>query len=118
MCTVSFIPNAHGFYLGMNRDESRLRPIALQPEVHGTAFDFTIYSNDHGGTGVGLNNSGLCLALINWHRIPTRPNHRAVSRGVVVKELIHARSCDNLDWLLRELPLLGMPLFRLIAISL
>ena len=118
MCTVSFIPNARGFYLGMNRDESRLRPIALQPEAHGTACDLSIYPSDPGGTWIGLNNSGLCLALINWHRIPRRPNHRAVSRGVVVKELIHARSCDNLPALLHELPLQGMPPFRLIAISL
>jgi hypothetical protein len=118
MCTVSFIPNAHGFYLGMNRDESRLRTIALQPEVHGTACDLSIYPRDPGGTWIGLNNSGLCLALINWHSIPARPDHRAVSRGVVVKELIHAPSCDSLPGLLHELPVGGMPPFRLIAISL
>jgi hypothetical protein len=119
MCTVSFIPNANGFYLGMNRDESRLRPIALQPEVHGTACEVSIFpSEPGGGTWIGISNSGLCLALINWHKVPTRPVHCIVSRGIIVKELIRSRTGDDLSGFLCELPLERMPPFRLIAISL
>lgn len=119
MCTVSFIPNANGFRLGMNRDESRLRPIALQPEVHGTPDGFAIYpSEPGGGTWIGMNDSGLCLALINWYKVPTLPVRRTRSRGIVVKEMIQSRSGENLSGFLQELPLEEMPPFRLIAISL
>jgi hypothetical protein len=119
MCTVSFVPNENGFLLGMNRDESRFRPIALPPQVHGGAGEFSVYpSEPGGGTWIGMNNSGLCLALINWHAVPTCPVRRIVSRGIVVKELIQSRTTDLLCGLLRELPLERMPAFRLIAFSL
>jgi hypothetical protein len=119
MCTVSFVPNEHGFLLGMNRDESQFRPIALPPEVHGGADEFSIYpSEPGGGTWIGINNSGLCLALINWHAVPTRPIERIVSRGIVVEDLIRSRTSDVLFGLLHELPIERMPPFRLIAFSL
>jgi Transport and Golgi organisation 2 len=119
MCTVSFVPNENGFLLGMNRDESRFRPIALPPEVYGRAGEFWIYpSEPGGGTWIGINNSGLCLALINWHTIPTRPVLRIVSRGIVVRELIQSQTSDVLYGLLCRLPLERMPPFRLIAVSL
>ena len=118
MCTVSFVPNENGFLLGMNRDESQFRPIALPPEVHGRADEFSIYpSEPGGGTWIGMNNSGLCLALINWHTVPTRPFERIVSRGIVVEELIRSRTSDVLFGLLHELPIEWMPPFRLIAFS-
>jgi hypothetical protein len=119
MCTVSFIPNTKGFYLGMNRDESRLRSIALQPEAHATTYGVSIYpSEPSGGTWIGINDSGLCLALINWHKVPTRPVHEVVSRGIVVKELIQSLASGDLSSLIRDLPIEAMPPFRLIAISL
>jgi transport and Golgi organization protein 2 len=119
MCTVSFIPNVNGFYLGMNRDESRLRPIGLQPEVRRTTYGVSIYPTEpSGGTWIGINDSGLCLALINWHKAPTRPVPRIVSRGIVVKELIQLPTNGALAGLLRDLPIEAMPPFRLIAVSL
>jgi Transport and Golgi organisation 2 len=119
MCTVSFVPNENGFLLGMNRDESQFRPIALPPEVHGETGEFSIYpSEPGGGTWIGINNSGLCLALINWHAVPTRPFERVVSRGIVVEELIQSRASNGLFGLLQELPIEQMPPFRLMAFSL
>jgi hypothetical protein len=119
MCTVSFIPNANGFSLGMNRDESRLRPIALGPEVHQTVNGVSIYpSEPGGGTWIGINDSGICLALINWHKVPTRPVQRFISRGIVVKELVQSPTSDLLTGQLQDLPIEAMPPFRLIAISL
>jgi hypothetical protein len=103
----------------MNRDESRFRPIALPPEVHGGADEFSIYpSEPGGGTWIGINDSGLCLALINWHTVPVRPFERIVSRGIVVEELIQARTSEMLFGLLHELPIERMPPFRLIIFSL
>jgi Transport and Golgi organisation 2 len=119
MCTVSFIPNANGFYLGMNRDESRLRPIALEPRVQRTNHGISIYpSEPSGGTWIALNDSGLCLALINWHKAPRRLMDRIVSRGIVVKELIKSQTVEDMCNLLRDLPIEAMPPFRLMAISL
>jgi Transport and Golgi organisation 2 len=119
MCTVSFIPNANGYRLGMNRDESRLRPVALRPEVRGTAGGFAIYpSEPGGGTWIGMNDSGLCLALINWYKVPTLPTRGTMSRGIVVKEMIRSPARKDLPGFLQELPLDQMPPFRLIAISL
>src|SRR5262249_7688331 len=119
MCTVSFIPGADGYCLGMNRDESRLRPIAFQPEVCRTPDGFAVYpSEPGGGTWIGMNDSGLCLALINWYKVPTLPVRRTMSRGIVVKEMIQSRTLEDLSDFLRKLPLEEMPPFRLIAISL
>jgi len=118
MCTVSFIPGADGYCLGMNRDESRLRPIAFQPEVRRTPDGFAVYpSEPGGGTWIGMNDSGLCLALINWYKVPTLPLRRTMSRGIVVKEMIQSRTVGQLSSFLRRLPLEEMPPFRLIGIS-
>jgi len=119
MCTVSFIPNSQGFYVGMNRDESRLRPVALLPEVHlGEGRPCICPSEPAGGRWIGLNDAGLCLALINWYAVPMRPMNGAISRGTVVKELLKAGTIDESDSALRQLPLKRMPPFRLIAIAL
>ena len=119
MCTVSFIPDANGYRLGMNRDESRLRPIALQPEVRETAAGLAIYpSEPGGGTWIGMNDLGLCLALINWYRAPALPLRRTMSRGIVVKEMIQSQTAEDLAGFLQGLTLEEMPPFRLIAIGL
>jgi hypothetical protein len=119
MCTISFIPNSKGFYLGMNRDESLRRPVALRPELHRTENRCSIYpSEPSGGTWIGVNNLGLSLALINWHATPTRQGNRVISRGVVVKTLLSADNSNQLHSALIALPLHQMPPFRLIAIAL
>src|SRR5215469_7696240 len=119
MCTVSFIPSANGYCLGMNRDESRFRPIAFRPEVRRTPDGFAIYpSEPGGGTWIGMNDSGFGLALINWYKVPARSLRRTISRGIVVKEVIQSRTIEHLSSFLQELPLEQMPPFRLISISL
>ena len=70
MCTVSFLPTPQGFYLAMNRDEKRDRVASLPPEVvefenHRVLFP----CEPTGGTWISANDAGVCLALINWHRI-------------------------------------------------
>jgi Transport and Golgi organisation 2 len=118
MCTISFIPKENGFYLGMNRDESRSRPKALPPEIRTTSTGFSIYpSEPGGGTWIGMNDSGLCLALINWYKVPARTAGRIVTRGIIVRELLSVQTAKRLFGLLRELPLEAMPPFRLISVS-
>ena len=119
MCTISFIPNLQGFYLGVNRDESLRRPAALPPETHRTGNRCSIYPSElSGGTWIGVNDLGLALALINWHPVPTRQENRVVSRGVVVRTLLTADNIGQSYCALDALPLRQMPPFRVFAIAL
>ena len=119
MCTVSFVPNSRGFCVGMNRDESVSRPVALWPEVHSIDGRPCVYPREPaGGTWIGLNDAGLCLALINWYAVPVRPVNGTISRGTIVKALLKARTLDESCSTLRLLPLNRVPPFRLIAIAL
>ena len=119
MCTISFVPNPQGFYLGMNRDESLLRAVALPPEMHRTGSRASIYPREPGGgTWIGVNDVGLALALINWHVIPAQREIRVISRGLVVKALLAAENIAQSYSALNAVPLHQMPPFRLIAIAL
>src|SRR6266566_7394735 len=70
MCTVSFLPNKHGFYLAMNRDEKFTRSTALPPAIVDLADRRAIFPREpEGGTWIAANYAGVCLALINWHRV-------------------------------------------------
>jgi hypothetical protein len=118
MCTVSFLPRAHGFYLAMNRDEKRdrlagLRPAVVEIENHRAVFP----REPAGGTWISANDSGLCLALINWHRIQHKPKKDTLSRGLVVRELAGKSSADEIATSLKKLPLRKLRPFRLIVIA-
>ena len=119
MCTVSFIPNPQGFFVGMNRDESVHRPVALLPEVHFCDGRQSVYpSEPAGGTWIGLNDAGLCFALINWYAVRVRTVSGTISRGTVVKALLQASTLDESYSAMRLLPLNRVPPFRVIAIAL
>lgn len=66
MCTLTFIPKAHGYLLGMNRDELRNREIARAPEVQKKgALDVVFPRESGGGTWIGANSVGIGFALMN-----------------------------------------------------
>src|SRR6266480_3058606 len=70
MCTVSFLPNKHGFYLAMNRDEKFTRSTAMPPVIVDLADRRAIFPREpEGGTWIAANDAGVCLALVNWHRV-------------------------------------------------
>src|SRR5205809_6710573 len=84
MCTVSFLPNRHGFYLAMNRDEKRDRFAALPPEIVEFENHRVLFPREPtGGTWISANDAGVCLALINWHRIaePAFGGHLLPKKG-------------------------------------
>jgi hypothetical protein len=117
MCTVSFLPRSQGFYLAMNRDEKRNRfaalpPTVVEPEGHRVVFP----REPTGGTWISANDSGVCLALVNWHRIKRKPRNGTLSRGLVVRELIGKSTADEVAVGLKKLPLRKLRPFRLIAI--
>jgi hypothetical protein len=118
MCTVSFLPKSHGFYLAMNRDEKRNRFAALPPEI--VEFEkhrVTFPHEPSGGTWISANDAGVCLALINWHRIQREPNNGVVSRGEVVRRLAAKSTSDKIAAAVKKLPLRKLRPFRLIVIA-
>lgn len=117
MCTVTFIARRGGYCLGMNRDEKRTRPVGLPPVrtiVNGHAV--LCPTEPSGGTWIAVNDSGACLALINWYSVVERVEHGAVSRGEVVRMTCASASPDAADEALAELPLERINPFRLIGI--
>ena len=69
MCTLTFIPGlpGGGYLLATNRDESPTRGIAAAPTVQqlGPRQVLAPRDPDGGGTWVGVDDSGLCLAILN-----------------------------------------------------
>jgi Transport and Golgi organisation 2 len=117
MCTVSFLPKPRGFYLAMNRDEKRDRCAAIAPAVVQLENRRAIFpSEPTGGTWISANDAGICLALINWHRIQCEPNKDIASRGLVVRELAGKSTVDEIQGKIATLPLCKLRPFRLIAL--
>jgi hypothetical protein len=118
MCSVSFVPRTRGFYLAMNRDEKRDRFDAVAPAVVDAEGHRAVFPTEPtGGTWISANDVGVCLALINWHRIKREPRNRALSRGLVVKELSGKSSAAAIAAALKKLPLSTLRPFRLIAVT-
>ncbi|HEV3410136.1 MAG TPA: NRDE family protein [Chthoniobacterales bacterium] len=116
MCTVSFVPTSRGFHLAMNRDEKRTRARGLPPKIVSLNATRVIQPREpNGGTWIAVNDAGICLALINWHRIERKPRGRAVSRGIVVESLAACRSLADVRARLKRLPLQQLRPFRLLA---
>jgi Transport and Golgi organisation 2 len=117
MCTVSFLPKSEGFYVAMNRDEKRDRLGGLAPAIVELGSRRVVFPREPtGGTWISANDSGVCLALINWHRIERAPKNDAISRGLVVKELAGKSTANEIAAALKKLPVRQLRPFRLIAI--
>lgn len=118
MCTVSFLPKSQGFYLAMNRDEKRDRSAALAPAIVETGNHRAVFPRERtGGTWISVNDVGVCLALIDWHRIERKPKNDTLRRGLAVKELAGQSTADEVAASLKRLPLRNLRPFRLIVIS-
>src|SRR5712691_1925477 len=106
MCTVSFVPKSSGFYLALNRDEKLTRTTALPPAIVDLTKHRAIFPHEpNGGTWIATNDAGVCLALINWHKIEREPTHSITSRGQVVKALADKSSAEEIAAGLAGLPL-------------
>src|SRR5439155_24158321 len=68
------------------------------------------------GTWIAANDAGVCIALVNWHRIDQQPVRSIASRGQVVKALAAKSSDEEIAIGLAALPLRRLLPFRLIAI--
>lgn len=117
MCTISFVPNPRGFHLAMNRDENQARPRALPPVIINLAGCRAILPREpSGGTWIAANDRGVCVALINWHRIKLEPPSSVISRGEVVRAMAGHLSVGDIAAGLASLTLRRLRPFRLIAI--
>jgi hypothetical protein len=118
MCTLSFVPKADGFLLGMNRDEQRSRAIASPPGAQRCGDFKALYpSEPSGGTWVGINQSGLCVALINWYSRPQYQGAPAFSRGAIIPRLLAMGTREEMDRSLLSLPFDRLNPFRLFVIG-
>jgi len=102
----------------MNRDEKRdrftsLAPMVVELETHRAVFP----REPTGGTWISANDTAVCLALINWHRIKREPTRDIISRGQVVRQLAGKSSADEVAAAMKQLPLPKLRPFRLIAIA-
>jgi len=117
MCTVTFIACRKGYFLGMNRDEKLTRPAGLMPRKRNVNGRSVLSpSEPGGGTWITLNDSGACLALINWYSVANRVARKAISRGEVVNAVATTDSPALTDATLHELPLCQINPFRLIGV--
>jgi len=118
MCTVTFIPRADGYALGMNRDEKLSRPAALPIAVHQLDSERTALfpSEATGGTWIGVNNAGVSFALVNWYQVEARVEHQTVSRGEIVRAALALASPWNISEVPAGLELPRVNPFRLIGV--
>src|SRR5437870_10476802 len=117
MFTISFVPKLLGFYLAMNRDEKFTRSTALPPAIVDLADRRAIFPREpEGGTWISANDAGVCLALINWHRIEREPRRSIATRGQIVKALAAKSSTEEIAAGLATLSLRQLRPFRLIAV--
>ncbi len=118
MCTLSFVPKADGFLLAMNRDEQRTRASGLPPAVRRCGDLSALYPREpSGGTWVGINEAGICVALINWYSRPQRMSAPAFSRGMIIPRLLALPSLEDMERSLFLLPLERLNPFRLFVIG-
>lgn len=116
MCTVTFLPRAKGYLLGMNRDENRARIAALPPRIQVLGERYVVYpSEPAGGTWISVNDAGVTLALVNWYAIQERVTGAAISRGTIIQSAAAVTSPLVLEAIMQGLPLARMNPFRLIG---
>jgi len=118
MCTLSFVATGQGFLLAMNRDEQRTRAHALPPTIQRCGDLSALYPSEQGGgTWLGINEAGLCVALINWYSRPQYPGTPAFSRGTIIPRLLALATREEMDRSLLSLPLNRLNPFRLFVIG-
>jgi hypothetical protein len=97
VCTVTWVHNASGYELFCNRDEMRMRGIALAPKI--TNRDgvraLAPVDADCGGTWIGVNEFGLSICLLNGPDTASSQQAGSVSRGLLLHELLEKPSLES-----------------------
>lgn len=115
MCTLTFIPRAHGFVLGMNRDDRYSRPPAIPPAAYPSGNQQALYPVEPGsGTWIAVNQAGLGFAILNWSLSRGVKVH---SRGEIIPRLAACAGLEAVGDELSRMNLAGTLPFRLIVFS-
>jgi hypothetical protein len=115
MCTVSWTHEPGGYQLLCNRDEKRSRGIAHAPRLQqrlGVRY-LAPADSDFGGTWIAANEHGITACLLNRHGAARGER----SRGLIIPELIWARSADDCAFLMRDLDLPAFAPFTLLLLE-
>lgn len=115
MCTLSFIAQAKGYLIAMNRDERRTRQLALLPQVTGAGTLEAVYPReDGGGTWIAANALGTSFALLNRN---SRPGSGAKlrTRGEVIPAVLESTDMREAAAIMQRMDLRGMFPFRMIG---
>ncbi len=104
MCTVTVVPTQdRGFRLVCNRDERHERPIASEPQLITKGRRTFVCPIDPagGGTWVGVNDTGLTVALLNRSSVDgvDRRGRGLTSRGLLAARLL--AGSDTVDAVVR-----------------
>lgn len=97
MCTLTWLHHGQGYELYFNRDEKRTRAPARPPQVRERAGRSWIAPSDPdgGGTWIGVNEFGLCVALLNGYLPRDAEEREWVTRGELVDGLLDARTQEE-----------------------
>ncbi len=99
MCTAAIYRNTNqGFYgIGFNRDESYFRAGAKVPNQYIDNGVEATYPSDgnFGGTWIGINQYNQIFALLNFYEADTKKIDHSISRGLLVKQLLHRQIAIN-----------------------
>lgn len=124
MCTVSWLHGTEGYQLLCNRDERTTRRQAKQPrlQVRDGVRYLAPLDPDRGGTWLAVNEFGLCVALLNGavlHAIPDQAglNADAISRGLLIPELITSTTGADVMQRLGRMPLQRFPAFTMVVLE-
>lgn len=117
MCTVTLIARRHGYALGMNRDEQRTRIPARPPARQQCGNRTALFpAEPSGGTWIGVNDSGVTFALINWYSEPAHVPGQTLSRGQIPCIALATATPDETHAALTRFPLPCINPFRLIGV--
>lgn len=109
MCTVTYIPVRHGFYLTSNRDEKQTRLRAEEPHIYTGRTGNLLFPKDSsaGGTWFAVHEKGFAAVLLNGaiQKHIAKPPYRR-SRGLILLDLLdqpdplqafHSIDMDNIE---------------------
>jgi hypothetical protein len=119
MCTLSWIPEPHGYSLFFNRDEGRTRgseTAAALREADGVEFIAPL-DTDQGGTWLATNEHGVTVGLLNRYGIPFRPRADLTSRGRLVLALVSSRSVVDARRRMQAMNLTVFQPFTVVAVE-
>ncbi len=99
MCTLSWLPDPAGYWVFFNRDERRTRRPGRAPvrQRIGPVRLVAPVDRDAGGTWIGVNQFAVTAALLNrYHDTPVDRTPSTISRGLLLRSLLDARSARGL----------------------